>query len=277
VRELSLKPIAETLGQLLKHPIVFVDNFVKTYNNVKRSGTGLEPKLTVLENLRFFPGEDKGLISFAKILASTHDYFINESFATAHREASSVVALPSLLPSSIGFQFEKEIASLDKVLGSKDQSVLLLGGAKPDKLEYIEKLKNRFGLVLLGGRLPLFYTRGSKKVIKATLKPHGFDITEGSAIHFAGLLKKAKLIVFNGPLGKSEDVKYRLSTNLIISSLSKSRAFKIAGGGDTQNYLKTSRFERNFNFVSTGGGAMMYYLAYRKLPALVAIKKSPKA
>lgn len=276
VKELSLKPVAEVLSQLLKHPIVFVDNFVKPYN-MKRTGSGPIAKLRLFENLRFYAAEDKGLVSFAKILSADHDYFINESFASSHREASSVTTLPSLLPSSIGFQFEKELISLDRLSTTKSNSVLLLGGAKPDKLEYLNKLKTRFDLILLGGRLPLFYPGRSKKIIKATLKPHGFDITQSSAIHFTKLLKKAKLIVFNGPLGKFEQTKYRQSTNQIISSLPRSGAFKIAGGGDTQSYLKSSRLEKSFNFISTGGGAMMYYLAYRKLPALVAIKKSPKA
>lgn len=272
VKELSLRPIADTISRLLKHPITFVDNFVKTYS--KRGQSLPTEKLLIFENLRFTKAEDSADPSLAKLFKTHFDHYIFDAFAVSHREAVSTTSLPSLLPTSLGFAIQKELASLSTFFSSKSPKVLILGGAKPDKLALLPKLVKSFDLILMGGRLPYLYPKNHKNLIKARLKPNGLDITSSSALEFARHLKKAKFVLFNGPLGKFEDPKYREGTRLTLKGIPRT-AMSIAGGGDTESFLDRSPLYKIFRHVSTGGGALLHLFAHGDLPALKAIKKSP--
>src|SRR6185369_10188534 len=87
----------------------------------------------VEENLRFNPGEEANDIEFAKKLATLGDIYVNEAFASSHREHASIVSLPKLLPHAFGFRFIKEIENLSKVFENPKKPVIfLLNGVKKD-------------------------------------------------------------------------------------------------------------------------------------------------
>ncbi len=89
---------------------------------------------------------------------------------------------------------------------------------------------------------------------------------------FEQVIKTAKTVIWNGPVGKFEDERFAKGSLAIADAIIKSRAFSIVGGGDTSALLRKYRLFKEFDFVSTGGGAMLTFLEGEKLPALEALK-----
>ena len=110
-------------------------------------------EILLLENLRFYPGEEKNNLTFAKKLAQLGDIYVNEAFGASHRNHASIVGVPKFLPSVIGFLFEKEIEELNRVLyKAKHPLVIIIGGAKPlTKVKVINKFLKKADKILLGG------------------------------------------------------------------------------------------------------------------------------
>ena len=108
----------------------------------------------LLENLRFNSGEDEKNTEFAQSLATKSDIYINESFATCHRDTASIGLLPKLLPSFAGLHLEEELKTLEKVFDPKNKpSVAVVGGIKKSKKEAVYALAKEFDYVLVGGAL----------------------------------------------------------------------------------------------------------------------------
>lgn len=93
---------------------------------------------------------------------------------------------------------------------------------------------------------------------------------------FVKYIKKARFILWNGPLGYFEIEKYRNSTELIIKQIKKSKALSYSGGGETVALLNELKMKNAFDFVSTGGGAMLEFLSGKKLPGLESLKNNKK-
>jgi phosphoglycerate kinase len=225
----------------------------------------------------------------------------------AHRKHASVYLLPKILPTYYGFNFEKEIILLNKVLKNLNSSALVLGGAKiSTKLPLIKKFLNRASLIILGGGLsntflkakdfevgqslieedilgeikkiyspkilvPFdFYVLNKNKIFHRFLgeiekEDKIYDIGEKSLEVFFEELKKAKIIVFSGPFGFVEDQRFEKGTFKLMKFLSQLRnKFVLVGGGDTLAFLEKKKLLKKFK-ISTGGGAMLYYLAEEKL------------
>lgn len=87
------------------------------------------------------------------------------------------------------------------------------------------------------------------------------------------IIKKARMVVWNGPLGMMETPAFNKGTKALVKILAKSRAETIVGGGETVTAIRSLGLERKFNFISTGGGAMLEYLEGKKLPGLKKIVK----
>ena len=102
------------------------------------------------------------------------------------------------------------------------------------------------------------------------------DIGPHTITLFSEYIKKANTIIWNGPLGKFEDKNFQKGTVImarLIASRSRGRAFGVAGGGETVEALHLSRMGQYMDWVSTGGGAMLAYLAGEKLPGLKGLIK----
>lgn len=99
-----------------------------------------------------------------------------------------------------------------------------------------------------------------------------FDIGPETARIFKEVIKTAKTVIWNGPLGKFEDERFTKGSLAIADAIIRSRAFSIVGGGDTCTFLRRYNLLKEFDFVSTGGGAMLTFLEGEKLPALEALK-----
>ncbi|MDP3784827.1 MAG: phosphoglycerate kinase [bacterium] len=234
-------------------------------------------EVVFFENLRKFPGEKKNDLKFAKKLAALGDIYVNEAFSVSHRKHASIVLVPKLLPAYCGFLFEKEVKNLSTVFDPPHPFTLILAGGKVEtKLPLVKSLLPKADQVLLGGIIAnVFLARPpleSQKIILPqdliVKNGKGCDLGPKTLKNWEPIIKKSKLIVWNGPLGFVEKG-YVAGTKKLVSILKKSRAKVIIGGGDTEDYLP-QKLPRNI-FVSTGGGAMLEFLATGTLPGIEAL------
>lgn len=99
------------------------------------------------------------------------------------------------------------------------------------------------------------------------------DIGPATVANYIALLKKAKLVIWNGPFGYFENPIYMQASKKIMQALAKSKTKVILGGGETVELAQKLKLDKKFHFVSTGGGAMLTFLSGDKLPALERLKK----
>lgn len=267
--------------------------------------------VVLLENLRVFPGEEINELSFAKELAGLGDIYVNEDFSQSHRPYASMVSLPALLPSYAGPLFCAEVEKLEEMLEPSSPFTLVLGGVKfKTKVGVLEHFINRAEAVFVGGALAntflvaAGYSVGSSIVeeeavpvvrekfiaskrlfLPSDVRVDGgivraiSDIKAHDVIRDAGpetsrlLREKAaqmRMILWNGPLGHIEKG-YRTATVDFLQSLAGSTARVVIGGGDTIAVLRKEGLEHAFWHVSTGGGAMLEFLATGTLPGIKAL------
>jgi phosphoglycerate kinase len=251
------------------------------------SGWSLGENTFLLENIRFFEGEAENASEFAKKLASIADIFVNDAFAVCHRANASVAGVAKLLPSYAGFRLLEEVENLSKVLDNpKRPMVVIVGGAKiSTKLPLVEKMYKIADFVLVGGKIAkeeeVLFKVSKQKMAKnhsilnvAHLIPSEEDISTKSLENFLEVIKLGKTIVWNGPVGLVEDSRYVENSKKIAEKIIETKAYSVIGGGDTVNFIKKIKMENRFSFVSTGGGAMLEFLAEEKLPGLEVLNSS---
>lgn len=240
-------------------------------------------RLNILENLRFDPREDVCDVAYAKELATMGEIYINEAFA-AHHPAASTTILPTLIPHFAGLRFAQEVEKLTEIKNdSKKPFIALMGGAKvEDKLPVINVLAKFADAVLVGGKLVSEIRDKNlslpKNVLVGKLNEDGFDIAPETILSWKNLILNAKMIVWNGPLGKFEDPK-NSATKEIARIVLDSAADIIIGGGDIiaalGQYGLLNEAESKA-FVSTGGGAMLKFLVDGTLPTIQYLTSSNK-
>lgn len=265
----STKQLIEPLEKILGREIAFV-------GELKANDTG-SLAVVLLENLRFWPGEEANDLEFAKKLASLADIYVNEAFETSHREHASIVGVPYLLPHAAGKHLEEEIRHLSEVLKSAIRPfVAVIGGAKIEtKMGVIENIAKIAQHVLIGGKLPLEIEKEKitfpHNVLVAELEADGKDISVEAAAKFARILKEAKTIVWNGPMGLFEEGRVG-GSKVVTRAIVESQAKSIIGGGETVEFASSVYHLSQFSFVSVGGGAMLEFLAGKTLPGLAALE-----
>ena len=154
----------------------------------------------------------------------------------------------------------------------KKSVVAVLGGAKVEtKMPAIENMARFADSILLGGKLVLEAKPEDmpSQVVLPTGMNDDFDIDEQSAAHFAELIKGARTIIWNGPLGKFEQSPYDAGTRIVAEAVAaNSQAVRLIGGGDTVAALEQFGLVDRVGYISTGGGAMLDFLAGEELPGL---------
>ncbi len=151
-QKLSLRPVAARLQELLGTPVTFVSDCIG--QPVERVVEGMNAgDVTLLENVRFYPEEEKNDPAFAKKLAAFGDIYVNDAFGSAHRAHASTEGVAKYLPSVAGFLMEKELNYLGAALANPAKPfVAILGGAKvSDKIKVIENLLPKVDALLIGG------------------------------------------------------------------------------------------------------------------------------
>lgn len=259
-KEFSLEPVSQALEKML----------------IEKWGEGKVKSLDMVmaENLRFNKGEKENDEHFAEHLAEEGEVFINEAFATSHRKHASIVGLPKLMPSAAGLRFIEEVENLSKAFDNPQKPVLvLIGGVKKDKLDYLEDFKKFADKIVIAGRLPELMPEGvdDPKLFISKLIPDKEDITINSIERIEEEINQAGTIIVAGPMGKFEDEGHMMGTQKVFEAVVNSKAFKIAGGGDTLKAVTLLKLNNKFDWVSIGGGASLEFLAKRTLPGIEAL------
>ena len=180
--DLRLGPVADRLGELLELDVQALDEVV---------GDGAEAvcghleagEVTLLENLRFDPGEEADDVRFAGRLAELADAYVNDAFGAAHRAHASVSALPDLLrasgrPAVAGRLLQREVEVLQRLAADPDRPyVAVLGGAKvSDKLGVLDSLVEQVDALLIGGAMAFTLIAADGGAIGDSLvEPDRFD------------------------------------------------------------------------------------------------------
>ncbi|MDC0046562.1 phosphoglycerate kinase [Candidatus Pelagibacter sp.] len=153
VKELSLKPICKDLEIKLSQNIKLISKDIKEIN-AKDLFNSDEEKIIMLENIRFYPEEEKNNQQFAKHLANLADIYINDAFSCSHRAHASINQITKFLPSFSGLQLNLEVNALKKITSEiKKPITCIIGGSKiSTKINVIKNLIPKFdNIIIVGG------------------------------------------------------------------------------------------------------------------------------
>ncbi len=199
--ELSLKPVATRLGELLKRQVTFADDCVghAAIRAVEKAHAPGGSKVVLLENLRFHAEEEQNNPGFAKELASLGDVYIDDAFGAAHRAHASVSGMVRhFTEAGAGLLMEQELTYLGLALGNPDRPfVAVIGGAKvSDKIDVIDHMMGRVDRLLIGGAMAYTF-------FKALGMPVGRSLVEDDKLDEARTIiahAKARGVVLQLPV-----------------------------------------------------------------------------
>jgi len=310
--ELSLRPVAARLAELLGEPVAFADE---------------EGPLRLLENLRFDPREEKNDPELAAELAALADVFVSDAFGTVHRAHASTVGVARLLPSAAGLLLAAELEAFGRILEHPERPFLVvLGGAKvADKIGVIQRFTGLADAILIGGAMTFTFLaadgvgvgaskhedadgqevarraaaeageRGCElvlptdvvvaerveadaptQVVAADAIPDGWmglDIGPETAAAYGRRLAEARTIFWNGPMGVFELEPFAAGTLAVAHAVAQSGAVSVVGGGDSVAAVNRAGVADLITHVSTGGGAALELVEGRTLPGVAALEE----
>jgi phosphoglycerate kinase len=292
----SFAPILSQVEEILHRPLTLVADISDAAAHAASSTA-----VGLLDNIRRWEGEKANDPEFARQLAQGFDFYINNAFAVSHRSHASVVGITKHLPSFAGFVLEREVKQLSEVIAAPAHGkVIVMGGAKAStKVPVIKHFMDKADAILVGGVVAndILKARGQDivqsivdedaiQLLKGVdldddklIIPHDFHWGEGKILDigpesikkFEAVISQASMVIWNGPMGLFEDRRFALGTSSIARAIAKSSAASILGGGDTISAISQFGVADKFTFVSTGGGAMLAFLAGEKLPGLDAL------
>ena len=183
----SLAPVAEDLATKLGQPVTFIEDCIgaEVEAEVAKMGDG---DIVLLENVRFYAGEEKNDSEFAAALAKLADAFVNDAFGTAHRAHASTAGVAShLSPNVCGFLIEKELAYLgDKTANPERPFTVILGGAKvSDKIKVIDALLEKADTIIIGGAMAYTFALAEGRTVGESLSEPDFIATAKAALQKA--------------------------------------------------------------------------------------------
>jgi len=274
----SLKVVGVRLQELLGTNVKFLSDCIgpMVEQEIDKMEEG---EIVLLENLRFYKEEEENNPEFAKKLADLADIYINDAFSVCHREHASVSGITQHIISGQGFLLEKEMKVLEEIIENLKTPLIAIFGGKGDGFRAISKILDRADLILINELIEKEIDRrkivfkSPEKIVRPIDSIDIFDIGPQTIDLFKEKIEKAKTIFWSGPLGKIEQEEYRNGSEQIAKAIISSGAFSIAGGGETMEFINQLGLFSKFNHLSTGGGAMLSFLAGEKLPGIEALKK----
>jgi len=203
----SLKPVADHLAKILNQEVLFAQDCIgeETESLCRNLKSG---QIVLLENLRFYPEEEKGDKTFAEKLARLGNAYVNDAFGTAHRAHASTTTVAQFFQEKYaGFLLQAEVENAQKVLSNAQKPfVAIMGGAKvADKMQLIENLLPKIDALIIGGGMT--YTFALAK---------GYEI--GTSIRDADHLEAVKVLL-DKLLDKIEqsDIQFLLPTDTFVA------------------------------------------------------------
>jgi phosphoglycerate kinase len=205
--ELSLKPIAKRLGELVGVSIKFIDdlNDASTLEAVNSMQSG---EIIMIENIRFEKDETSKDQSerqrLAQKLAKLGEAFVIDGFGVVHREQASVTDIARLLPKASGRLVQAEQKAFDRVLNNPERPyVVVLGGSKvSDKLGVINNLISKVNKILIGGGMAFTF-----------LKAQGYEV--GDSLLEVDRIEEVKQLLLTA---KEKNVEIVLPIDIVIST-----------------------------------------------------------
>ncbi|MDD5489932.1 MAG: phosphoglycerate kinase [Candidatus Moranbacteria bacterium] len=278
--EFSLKPVAQILSKLLKKEVKFIAD-IKSAEGDEIVRNLSDGEIALAENIRFHPEEETNDEKFAIDVCHHFGVFVNDAFSASHRAHATIAQIPRFKPSCAGFLMQKEVEELSKALKPpKRPSMAVIGGAKIEtKLPVIENLAKVYDVILLGGKISVEAKEKNMKFSQNVVLPEdfsegNFDIGPKTIEKYVTAISAASFIVWNGPMGKFEEEAYRKGTDAVFEAIVSSDAWKIAGGGESVEYINSKDGAEKFDFISSGGGAMLEFLSGKRLPGIEALENS---
>lgn len=275
----SLNQVKEEIEKILEKRVIFVDDCIGE-KVAAALGALADGEVLLLENVRFYPGEEENSEEFSQSLAANFDAFVNDAFSVCHRDQASVTGVAKILPSYAGCWLQKEIDNLNHALHEPEHpATAIIGGAKIEtKLPLIQRFESVYENVLVGGRVANEAIDQKVEFSPKVILPNDFatdrlDIGENTLKRFKAIIAQSKMIIWNGPMGKFEESPYDTGTREILDAVIESDAFTLIGGGESVQVLEERNLMDKISFVSTGGGAMLEYLSGNKLPGIEILKK----
>lgn len=286
--------ISQVLGCAVQYAAEPIGDSVKASIAQLQSGDVL-----LLENIRFYPGEESNDPAFAQQLASLGDLYVNDAFGAAHRAHASTAGMAQYLPHAAGLLMQREVEELSKLLTAPAHPVVaIIGGAKiSTKLALIQNLLPKVDKLLLGGALAntLMLANGypvKKSLVEADLvdtvkglisdklllpddvvwgDERILDIGPNTVATYTAAIQGAKTIIWNGPMGMFEKAEFAAGTLGIATAVAASGAYSVLGGGETVSAIHQAHLADQVSFISTGGGAMLEFLEGKQLPGIEAL------
>lgn len=315
--EMSLKPVAERLSQLLNRPVKMAPDCVGPEVEAMLPAPG---EILLLENLRFHAEEEKNDKDFSQKLAKLADVYVNDAFGSAHRAHASTEGIIQFMPqAAAGLLMDKELEWLGKAIQNPDRPcVALIGGAKvSDKIEVIQNMLKVVDTLMIGGAMAytflkargeetgkslveddkldlareLMSSAGSKlklptdHIITTEFKAGNpssvsptipadhlaVDIGPETISTYEAIIKAAKTVIWNGPMGVFEMPPWDKGTVALAKAVAESGAVSVVGGGDSEKAIKSAGVTDKITHVSTGGGASLEFLGGTELPGVAAL------
>ncbi|VAV94786.1 Phosphoglycerate kinase [hydrothermal vent metagenome] len=173
VPEMSLEQLAQPLANVIRKPVVFVNDCAGDI--VAETLDAMEgDAVLLLENVRFHPGEESNNPDFAQALAANADFYVNEAFSCSHRAHASTEGIAHLLPSAAGLSLEKELLALENALGHPERPLCaVVGGAKvSSKLDVLTNLVEKVDHLIIGGGMANTFLAAQGVEVGASLCEH---------------------------------------------------------------------------------------------------------
>ncbi|MFH0974410.1 MAG: phosphoglycerate kinase [Spirochaetota bacterium] len=322
VPKMSLKPVAKRLSEVLGKEVKFIEEPIgdKAKAAVDKLKGG---DVALLENIRFYPEEEKNDKEFGKKLASLGDVYIDDAFATAHRGHASNEAITKFVKEcGAGFLLKDEIEYFKKITANPQRPlVAVIGGAKiSTKLEVLKNLINKVDYLIIGGGMAYTFLKakgynvgksllennlvntakeildlGKDKILlpvdtviasefkndspassvsidKIPDNMMGLDIGPKTIEAFGKVIKNAKTVVWNGPMGAFEMPNFAKGTIDIGKAIAMCPV-SVVGGGDSVTAVNDNGLADKMSYISTGGGAFLELLEGKTLPGVAALDK----
>ncbi len=223
VPEMSLKPVAERLSELLGQTVVFAADDNVVGENAKKAVSEMEEgDLVLLENTRYRSEETNNEEAFSKDLASLCDIFVNDAFGTAHRSHCSNVGVTDFVDTNVvGYLMKKEIDFLGNAVNDPERPfVAILGGSKvSSKISVINNLLDKVDTLIIGGGMAYTFMKSLGEEV-------GDSLLEEEYVDYAGeMLKKAE--------EKGVNLLIPIDT-VIANDFSNDADFKTVGRGEIE-------------------------------------------
>lgn len=286
----SLKPVAGCLRKYIKKDIVLLEN-IRQYSGEEKNDSKFAKELANLAdfyvNDAFSVSHRKhaSVVGVPKYLPSYAGFQLEEEIKNLSKVFKNKKH-PFLFILG-GVKFSTKMPLIKKYLNSADY--LFIGGALAndflkakgceigkslaDNTEIPNFILNSKKLILPTDVLVLSGKKLVNKKVEEVKKDEIIiDIGKESVKLAESYIKKAKLILWNGPLGKYEEKSGDIATKKLLKSVVSSKAESIIGGGDIVSIVSKLKLEKKISFVSTGGGATLDFLANGTLPGIKALK-----